>query len=75
MEVEMSDPNSLQDSDTPRETRIPQTAEGNKTEKVPQILATIAGIQFLTSDSIMGFCGNDSRQRQEIFWRILSTGM
>jgi hypothetical protein len=66
MEVEMSDPNSLQD-DTPKETRIPQPAEVTETNKVAQILATIAGIQFPTSDSIMGFCGNDSLQTQDIF--------
>jgi type IV pilus biogenesis protein CpaD/CtpE len=67
MEVEMSDPNALQDNDMPRETRIPQPAEVTETNKVPQILVTIAGIQFSTSDPIMGFSGNYSLQRQEIF--------
>lgn len=38
----MSDPNSLQDNDAPTETRIPQPAEVTATDKVPQILATIA---------------------------------
>jgi hypothetical protein len=55
MEVEMSDPNTLQDNETPKETRIPQSAEVTTTDKVPQILATIAGTQCPPYGSIMTF--------------------
>jgi hypothetical protein len=51
MEVEMSDPSTLQDNYTPRETRIPQAEETAKTNKVPQVLATVAGTQISPQDS------------------------
>jgi hypothetical protein len=46
MEVEMSDPNTVQENDAPGETRIPQSTEVTKSEKASQILATIAGMQI-----------------------------
>lgn len=42
MEVEMSDPNTVQENDAPGETRIPHPAEVTKTDKASQILATVA---------------------------------
>jgi hypothetical protein len=46
MEVEMSDPNTVQENEAPEETRIPQPAEVTKTNKASQILATIAGMRI-----------------------------